>query len=45
MKKIILAIAATVVALSAIAPAQAYEHHQPVCHKVRVHHHWERHCH
>jgi hypothetical protein len=44
MKKIVLAIAATVVTLSAIAPAQAYEHH-PVCHNVRVHHHWERHCH
>ncbi|CAB3719057.1 hypothetical protein [Paraburkholderia rhynchosiae] len=44
MKKIVLAIAAAAAALSAIAPAQAYEHHHPVCHKVRVHHHWERHC-
>ncbi|CAH2899734.1 MAG: hypothetical protein PCALPYG88_4106 [uncultured Paraburkholderia sp.] len=45
MKKIVLAIAAAAAALSAIAPAQAYEHHhRQVCHKVRVHHHWERHC-
>jgi Ni/Co efflux regulator RcnB len=45
MKKIVLAIAAAAAALSAIAPAQAYEHHHhQVCHKVHVHHHWERHC-
>ncbi|MFM0598364.1 MULTISPECIES: hypothetical protein [Paraburkholderia] len=44
MKKIVLTLAAAVVALSAIAPAQAYEHHR-VCHKVRVHHHWENRCH
>ncbi|NMM02619.1 hypothetical protein HHL24_32440 [Paraburkholderia sp. RP-4-7] len=45
MKKVILALAAAVVALSAIAPAQAYEHHHKECHKVRVHHHWENRCH
>ncbi|MFM0227206.1 hypothetical protein [Paraburkholderia dipogonis] len=45
MKKIVLAIAAAVAALSAIAPAQAYEHHHAECHKVRVHHHWEKRCH
>ncbi|MEX3897096.1 MULTISPECIES: hypothetical protein [Paraburkholderia] len=44
MKKIILAIAAAVATLSAIAPAQAYEHHHE-CHKVKVHHHWEKRCH
>lgn len=45
MKKIILALAAAVATLATIAPAQAYdEHHHPVCHKVRVHHHWEKRC-
>ncbi|WP_275937490.1 hypothetical protein [Paraburkholderia susongensis] len=44
MKKIVLAIAAAVATLSAIAPAQAYEHHRE-CHKVRVHHHVETRCH
>jgi hypothetical protein len=44
MKKIVLAVAAAVVTLSAIAPAQANEHHRE-CHKVRVHHHWEKRCH
>lgn len=45
MKKVILALAATIVALSAITPAQADEHHHRVCHKVHVHHHWENRCH
>jgi hypothetical protein len=45
MKKFILALAATIAALSAIAPAQADEHHHRVCHKVKVHHHWENRCH
>ncbi|MEX3790205.1 hypothetical protein [Paraburkholderia sp. BR14374] len=44
MKKIVLAIAAAVATLSAIAPAQAYERHHE-CHKVKVHHHWEKRCH
>ncbi|WP_268966657.1 hypothetical protein [Paraburkholderia antibiotica] len=44
MKKIVLAIAAAVVTLSAIAPAQANPYHKE-CHKVRVHHHWEKRCH
>ena len=46
MKKAILALAVAAVALGAIAPAYAYdEHHRPVCHKVKVHHHWEKRCH
>jgi invasion protein IalB len=47
MKKFALAIAAAIVALSAVAPAQAdeYHHHHPVCHKVKVHGHWEKRCH
>jgi hypothetical protein len=45
MKKFVLTIAAAVAALSAIAPAQAYEHHHRECHKVHVHHHWEKRCH
>lgn len=45
MKQVILALAAAVASLSAIAPAQAYEHHHRVCHKVHVHQHWEKRCH
>ncbi|MGF6569592.1 hypothetical protein SAMN05443245_1471 [Paraburkholderia fungorum] len=46
MKKFALAIAAAIVTLSAVAPAQADEHHHhPVCHKVKVHGHWEKRCH
>ncbi|MBW0450483.1 MULTISPECIES: hypothetical protein [Burkholderiaceae] len=44
MKKIVLAIAAAAAVFGAIAPAQAARHHHPVCKKVHVHHHWERHC-
>ncbi|MFM0739896.1 hypothetical protein PQQ51_21865 [Paraburkholderia xenovorans] len=43
MKKALLALAAAAVTFGVIAPAQAYDHHRE-CHKVRVHHHWERHC-
>ncbi|OXC77945.1 hypothetical protein BSU04_14285 [Caballeronia sordidicola] len=43
MKKIILALATAAVTIGSIAPAFAYPHHRE-CHKVRVHHHWERHC-
>jgi hypothetical protein len=47
MKKVILAVAAALVTLSAFAPAYAdeYRDHHPVCHKVHEHGHWERHCH
>jgi hypothetical protein len=46
MKKIVLAAMASVSMLAAVAPAYAYDHHHhPVCHKVRVHHHWEKRCH
>ncbi|TCK44018.1 hypothetical protein B0G84_2366 [Paraburkholderia sp. BL8N3] len=45
MKKVVLAIAASAVALLSVTPAFAYEHHHAVCHKVKVHHHWEKRCH
>ncbi|BAN26776.1 putative uncharacterized protein [Caballeronia insecticola] len=45
MKKAVLAALVAGTTFFAIAPAfAASHHHQPVCHKVRVHHHWERHC-
>ena len=44
MKKSILAIVAAAVMLCSTPSAFAYDHHT-VCHKVRVHHHWETHCH
>ncbi|MDE1184523.1 hypothetical protein [Paraburkholderia sp.] len=47
MKKLILSVAAAIIALSAGAPAFAddHDHHHPVCHKVHVHGHWEKRCH
>lgn len=46
MKKLILALAASLTTLAAVAPAYADDHHHhPVCHKVRVHGHWEKRCH
>jgi hypothetical protein len=48
MKKAVLAVLAAGVTLFAVAPAFAApppHHHHQVCHKVRVHHHWERRCH
>jgi hypothetical protein len=45
MKKAVLAVLAAGMAFFSVAPAFAdSHHHHPVCHKVRVHHHWERHC-
>jgi hypothetical protein len=45
MKKAVLAALAAGFTLIAAAPAFAAPHHHPVCHKVRVHHHWEKRCH
>lgn len=46
MKKTMLALVAAAMTLCAFSPAYAYdEHHHPVCHKVKVHHHWEKRCH
>jgi invasion protein IalB len=45
MKKALLALAAVVAAVTAIAPAYADDHHHPVCHKVKVHGHWQNRCH
>ncbi|HEV3430876.1 MAG TPA: hypothetical protein VG320_23590 [Paraburkholderia sp.] len=43
MKKLLLIAATTLISLTAIQPAFAYDHHD--CHKVKVHHHWETRCH
>jgi hypothetical protein len=45
MKKLVLALLATVLTAGAIAPAYAYDDHHHQCHKVKVHHHWEKRCH
>jgi hypothetical protein len=46
MKKIFLALITALVTIGAIAPVYANDHdHHRVCHKVRVHHHWETRCH
>ncbi|WP_181969781.1 hypothetical protein [Paraburkholderia sp. DHOC27] len=47
MKKAIFAVAAALVTMSAFSSAAyADDHdHHPVCHRVHVHGHWERHCH
>ncbi|HLX01883.1 MAG TPA: hypothetical protein VKS80_07170 [Trinickia sp.] len=47
MKQALLALVAAVVTIGSIAPAYADDmhHHHPVCHKVRVHNHWEKRCH
>jgi hypothetical protein len=44
MKKAVLAALVAGTTFFAIAPTFAASHHHAVCHKVRVHHHWERHC-
>ena len=46
MKKVVLALVAAVAGFTGMSSAFAYDnHHHPVCHKVRVHHHWENRCH
>ncbi|MGF6724760.1 hypothetical protein P3T43_004129 [Paraburkholderia sp. GAS41] len=47
MKKILLALALAAVTVGVISPAYAddHDHHHQVCHKVKVHHHWEKRCH
>jgi hypothetical protein len=54
MKKILLAVALAVGAMSATAPVFAYDndhrpmvrkhHHRPICHNVRYHGHWVKRC-
>ena len=54
MKKILLALALALGAMSATAPVFAYDndhrpmvkkhHHRPVCHNVRYHGHWVKRC-
>ncbi|MEM5437078.1 hypothetical protein [Paraburkholderia diazotrophica] len=45
MKKVVLALIAAAAGFAGMSSAFAYDHHHPVCHKVRVHHHWEKRCH
>jgi predicted HAD superfamily Cof-like phosphohydrolase len=47
MKKILFALAFAAVAVGSMSSAFAdeYHHHHPVCHNVKVHHHWEKRCH
>ncbi|WP_200828697.1 hypothetical protein [Caballeronia choica] len=45
MKKAVLVIVVAATTLFSVAPVFAYEHHHPVCHEVKVHHHWEKRCH
>ncbi|CAG9232629.1 conserved exported hypothetical protein [Paraburkholderia tropica] len=42
MKSILLALAALGIVAAGVSSAQASVHHD--CHKVRVHHHWEKRC-
>ena len=54
MKKILLALALALGAMSATAPVFAYDndhrpmvkkhHHRPICHNVRYHGHWVKRC-
>jgi hypothetical protein len=41
MKKILLAVTFAAVSVGAITPAFAH----PVCHKVKIHGHWQKRCH
>jgi len=45
MKKVVLALIAAAAGFAGMSSAFAYDHHHPVCHKVHVHHHWEKRCH
>ncbi|MEI6001833.1 hypothetical protein H3V53_33185 [Paraburkholderia bengalensis] len=45
MKKVVLALIAVAAGFVSMSSAFANEHHHPECHKVRVHHHWEKRCH
>jgi hypothetical protein len=44
MKKVVLALVAAAAGFMSMSSAFAYDHHLE-CHKVRVHHHWEKRCH
>jgi hypothetical protein len=45
MKKVLLALVAVAAGIGSMSSAFAYDNHHLVCHKVRVHHHWEKRCH
>ncbi|MFL9871120.1 hypothetical protein [Paraburkholderia megapolitana] len=45
MKKTLLLLVTAFAGFASVSQAFAYDHHRPVCHNVRVHHHWEKHCH
>jgi hypothetical protein len=44
MKRAVLAVAIAATTFLSVAPTFAAEHHQ-VCHKVKVHAHWQKRCH
>ncbi|OYD75345.1 UNVERIFIED_ORG: hypothetical protein BDU10_0380 [Burkholderia sp. CF145] len=44
MKKVVLALVAAAAGFVSMSSAFANDYHHE-CHKVRVHHHWEKRCH
>ncbi|MDR5826936.1 hypothetical protein P9250_03570 [Caballeronia sp. LP006] len=44
MKKAVFAALLAATTFLSVTTAFAAPHHHAECHKVRVHHHWERHC-
>jgi hypothetical protein len=45
MKKIFLSVITAALTLGAFSSAYADDHHHRVCHKVKVHGHWQNRCH
>jgi hypothetical protein len=45
MKKTLLLLVAVAASFGSMSQAFAYEHHRPVCHNERIHHHWVKRCH
>lgn len=45
MKKVVLALVAAAAGFMSMSSAFANGNHHHECHKVRVHHHWEKRCH
>jgi hypothetical protein len=45
MKKLVFAVLLAATSVLSVNSAFADEMHHRVCHKVKVHHHWENRCH
>lgn len=45
MKKVVLTLVAAAAGFMSMSSAFANDHHHHECHKVHVHHHWEKRCH